>query len=46
MLIDFVWKVFEITGNIDNYIFYKEIQEKNLMIHERKVAEEEVAISN
>jgi len=43
MLKDFLWKAFEYTGNIDSYIFYKEIEEKDRAINERKIAEEEAA---
>ena len=46
MLREFTWKVFEKTGEVDTYMFYKEIQESNKLLGERKVAEEEVAISN
>jgi len=46
MLKEFAWKAFECTGNIDSYIFYREIEEKNKVMAERKIAEEEAAISN
>ena len=46
MLRDFAWKTFENTGNIDAYVFLKEIEEKNKIISERNVPEEEVAISS
>ncbi|HHW49520.1 MAG TPA: YqzL family protein [Clostridiaceae bacterium] len=43
MLKDFLWKAFECTGSIDSYIFYKEIEEKDRALKERKIAEEEAA---
>lgn len=29
MLKDFVWKIFEYTGSVDSYIFYKEMEERD-----------------
>lgn len=29
MLKEFIWNAFENTGNIDNYVFYKELSEKS-----------------
>ena len=29
MLKDFFWKIFEHTGNLDSYIFYREMAERN-----------------
>jgi hypothetical protein len=46
VLKEFAWKAFENTGNIDSYIFLKEIENKNMAFSERKKAEEEAAISN
>lgn len=46
MLQDFAWNTFEKTGNIDAYVFFKEIQEKRNLINETKAAEQEVAISS
>lgn len=34
MLKDFAWNTFEITGNIESYIFYKEIEDKAKGINE------------
>ncbi len=45
MLKDFVWKTFEFTGDIDNYMFFKEIEEKNKVLNESRIAEDEVATS-
>lgn len=45
MLKDFAWNTFEFTGNIDSYIFYREINEKNRAEDERITAEAEAAIS-
>lgn len=46
MLKEFVWRAFEYTGNIDAYVFFKEIETKNKALKETNAAEEEVAISN
>lgn len=45
MLKEFAWKAFENTGNIDTYIFLKEIEEKNRIAEETTVVRDEVAIS-
>lgn len=45
MLKEFIWRTFANTGNIDAYVFYKEIEEKSKEMIEGKIAEEEVAIS-
>ena len=45
MLREFAWKVFESTGNIDTYIFLKEIEEKNRIAEETEAVKDEVAIS-
>lgn len=45
MLREFAWKVFESTGDIDSYIFLKEIEEKNRIAQEAEAAKDEVAIS-
>ena len=45
MLKEFAWKAFESTGNIDTYIFLKEIEEKDKIAEETTVARDEVAIS-
>ncbi len=42
---DFIWKAFENTGNIDTYIFYREIENKNTDIKEREKAHEDAALS-
>lgn len=46
MLKEFAWKAFESTGNIDTYMFLKEIEEKNRIAEETMVVRDEVAISN
>ncbi|OPZ90977.1 MAG: hypothetical protein BWY74_02126 [Firmicutes bacterium ADurb.Bin419] len=46
MLKEFAWKAFESTGNIDTYIFLKEIEEKNRIFEETAVARDEAAISS
>jgi hypothetical protein len=45
MLKDFAWNTFEHTGNIDSYIFYREIDERNRAEDERGIAEAEAATS-
>ncbi|WP_010244066.1 YqzL family protein [Acetivibrio cellulolyticus] len=45
MLKEFAWKAFESTGNIDSYIFLKEIEEKNKIVEETAAARDEVAIT-
>ena len=44
MLKEFAWKAFESTGNIDTYIFLKEIEEKGRVAEETAVVRDEVAI--
>jgi len=36
MLMDFAWNAFEYTGNIDSYIFYREIAEKNTVKEQQR----------
>lgn len=45
MLKDLAWNVFEHTGSMDAYIFYREINERDRADGERTVAEEEAATS-
>lgn len=45
MLKDFAWNTFEYTGNIYSYIFFKEIEERNLAAEQGKMAESEAATS-
>jgi len=45
MLREFAWKAFENTGNIDTYIFLKEVEEKNRIVEESADIKDEVAIS-
>jgi len=45
MLRDLIWKAFEKTGEIDKYIFYKEVSEKGYIKDEIVTTKEEVAIS-
>jgi hypothetical protein len=45
MLRDLIWKAFEKTGEIDKYIFYKEVSEKGYVKNEIVTTKEEVAIS-
>lgn len=46
MLKEFVWNTFEKTGNVDLYVFFREIEAKNRGISEHNTAVEEAAISN
>ncbi|MCX7923510.1 MAG: YqzL family protein [Clostridia bacterium] len=46
MLKEFAWNLFQNTGNIDAYVFYKELEEKNKALNDQKAAEDEVAVSN
>lgn len=45
MLKEFSWRTFEDTGNIEAYIVYKQVVEKDNNIIDRIFAQEEVAIS-
>lgn len=45
LLKEFAWRVFERTGNINAYMFYKDIQNNDVALNEKNLAEEEVAIS-
>ncbi|HEX9062484.1 MAG TPA: YqzL family protein [Clostridia bacterium] len=46
MLKEFVWKAFEATGDVDTYMFFREIEERDKVTKERNAAHEEAAISN
>ena len=46
MLKEFAWKAFENTGNVDVYMFYREVDERGKALAEKKVAVDEVATSN
>ena len=46
MLKEFVWKAFEKTGNVEFYMFYREIQEKSSRICESELSIEETAVMN
>lgn len=35
-MLDFTWKVFSQTGNIDTYLLFKELEKENLEIPEGK----------
>jgi hypothetical protein len=45
MLKEFAWKAFENIGDIDYYMLFKEIDQKCKVLDERKIAEDEAAIS-
>lgn len=42
MLKDFAWKAFESTGNIDAYVFLKEIEAQKQVIKEKNCTDEEI----
>jgi len=46
MLKEFAWSAFEMTGSIDAYVFYKEIEAQNRVQEDNLLAKEEVAASN
>lgn len=45
MLKEFVWKAFESTGNIDTYVFLKEIEEKFKRIENKAMDKEAVELN-
>lgn len=45
MLKDFAWNAFIESGNIDSYIFYREIEERDRSDEQRSLAEAEAATS-
>lgn len=46
MLKDFIWNTFEYTGNIDNYLFFHELDNHNTNVsYEQNKAQDEIAIS-
>lgn len=45
MLKEFAWNAFINTGNLESYIFYKEIEEKDRAAEQSKLAEAEAAPS-
>ncbi|MDP4092645.1 MAG: YqzL family protein [Bacillota bacterium] len=46
MLKEFAWDAFQYTGNIDAYVFLKEIEENAKIVNQSIITQEEVAISN
>lgn len=46
MLRDFIWNNFELTGNIQSYLAYKELEQRNEILVEPKVEVQEAAVSN
>lgn len=46
MLKEFVWNAFLNTGSLDAYIFLKELESNEKLHNEKKITEDEVAISN
>ena len=46
MLKEFVWNTFLNTGSVEAYIFMKELESLEKLHKEKKITEEEVAISN
>ncbi|HEX2947297.1 MAG TPA: YqzL family protein [Clostridia bacterium] len=45
MLKEFAWNTFINTGNLESYILYKEIEEKDRAAEQSKLAEAEAAPS-
>jgi hypothetical protein len=45
MFKEFVWNAFVETGNLESYMFYKEIEERDRAAEQRNQAQEEVAPS-
>jgi len=45
MFKEFAWNTFIETGNLESYIFYKEIEERDRAAEQRKLAESEAAPS-
>ncbi len=43
---EFVWRAFEVTGNVDAYVLYKELDDSLRVSNHTLIAREEVAISN
>ena len=43
MFKEFVWNAFVETGNLESYMFYKEIEERDRAAEQRNQAQEEVA---
>ncbi|MGF7056339.1 YqzL family protein [Brassicibacter mesophilus] len=46
MLLNEMWQIFEVTGNVDAYLYYKEIEEvvisKDIKIEGNKIREEKL----
>ncbi len=45
MLKDFVWKAFEATGDIDAYMFFKEIDKREKPAKQKNISQGRVAIN-
>lgn len=45
MLKDFAWKAFENTGNIDAYVFFREIEEHHRIAAEKQSEEDGVSVN-
>jgi hypothetical protein len=45
MIKEFVWRVFEKTGNIDNYMLFKQIEDKDTVQSGKKIEDQEIAVS-
>lgn len=45
MFKEFIWNTFIDTGNLESYIFFKEIEERDKAAEQRNLAQAEVAPS-
>ncbi|HOJ09013.1 MAG TPA: YqzL family protein [Clostridiales bacterium] len=45
MLKEFVWNLFQKTGNVRSYVFYREIVERESALFEETKTRDEVAIT-
>jgi len=46
MLKNYMWNLFQNTGNIKSYVFYKEIVESENSLSEEKISLEQAAITH
>jgi len=46
MLKDFMWNIFQKTGNIKSYILYRELVEKENSLSEERISFEQTATTN
>lgn len=46
MLKDYMWNLFQTTGNIKSYILYRELVEKEASMSEERISYEQTATTN